>query len=84
MCEDEKLKALFLKLHQDGNDSYSNVHEFYKTQELRFSRSVSKDDGGKVNLKSRLCVNVFELVINQKFVPYNQINCMLHTNSLIF
>ena len=38
MCEYEKLKALFLKLH----------HEFCKTQELRFSRSVSKDDGGKV------------------------------------
>ena len=48
MCEYEKLKALFLKLHQDWNYPYSNVHKFYKTQELRFSRSVSKYDGGKV------------------------------------
>ena len=47
-CEYEKLEALFLKLHEDGNDSYSNVHVLYKTPELRFSRSVSKDDGGKV------------------------------------
>ena len=28
---------------------YNNVvHVFYKTQEMWFSRSVSKDDGGKV------------------------------------
>ena len=29
--------------------NYNNVvHVLYKTQEMRFSRSVSKDDGGKV------------------------------------
>ena len=44
VCEYEKLEALFLKLHQDGNDSYSDVHILYKTPELTFSRSVSKDD----------------------------------------
>ena len=48
MCEYEKFEALFLKLHEDRNDSSSNVHVLYKTPELRFSRSVSKDDGGKV------------------------------------
>ena len=46
-CEYEKLEALFLKLHEDWNDSYSNVQVLYKTPELRFSRSVSKG-GGKV------------------------------------
>ena len=46
--EYEKLEALFLKLYEDWNDSYSNVHVFYKTPELRFSRSVSKDGGWKV------------------------------------
>ena len=46
--EYEKLYALFLKLHEYRNDSYSNVHVLDKTRELRFSRSVSKDDGGKV------------------------------------
>ena len=40
--------VLFLKLHGDRNDSSSNVHVFCKTQELRFSRTFSKDDGGKV------------------------------------
>ena len=29
----EKLEALFLKLHEDSNDSYSNVHVLYKTAE---------------------------------------------------
>ena len=48
VCEYEKLEALFLKLHEYWNDSYSNVHILYKTPELRLSRSVSKDDGGKV------------------------------------
>ena len=48
VCEYENLEALFLKLQEDCNDSYSNVHVLYKTRELRFSRSVSKDDGGKV------------------------------------
>ena len=48
MCEYENLEALFLKLHEDRNDLYSNVYVLYKTRELRFSRSVSKDDGGKV------------------------------------
>ena len=46
--EYEKLEALCLKLHEDYNDSYSNAHVLYKTPKLRFSRSVSKDDGGKV------------------------------------
>ena len=49
MCEYENLEALFLKLREDRNDLYSNVHVLYKTRKLRFSRSVSKDDGGKVN-----------------------------------
>ena len=44
----ENLEALLLNLHEDGNDLYSNVHVLLKTQELRFSRSFSKDDGGKV------------------------------------
>ena len=44
----ENLEALLLKLHEDGNDLYSNVHVLHKTRELRFSRSFSKDDGGKV------------------------------------
>ena len=48
MCEYENLEDLFSKLHEDGNDLYSNIHVLYKTQELRFSRSVSRDDGGKV------------------------------------
>ena len=48
VCEYENLEALFSKLHEDWNDLYSNVHVLYKTQELRFSRSVSIDDGGKV------------------------------------
>ena len=48
VCEYEKLEALFLKLHEDWTDSYLNVHVLYKTPELRFSRSVSKYDGGKV------------------------------------
>ena len=49
MCElYEKLEVLFLKLLKDGNDSYSNVRVLYKTPELRFSRFVSEDDGGKV------------------------------------
>ena len=47
-CEYENLEALFSKLHEDWNDLYSNVRVLYKTRELRFSRSVSKDDGGKV------------------------------------
>ena len=47
-CEYENLEALFSKLHEDWNDLYSNFHVLYKTRELRFSRSVSKDDGGKV------------------------------------
>ena len=46
--EHEKLEALFLKLHEDWNDLYSNVHVLHKTPKLRFSRSVSKDDGRKV------------------------------------
>ena len=48
MCEYENSEALFLKLHEYLNDLYSNVHVLYKTRELRFSRFVSKDDGGKV------------------------------------
>ena len=48
VCEYENLEDLHLKLHKDRNDSYSNVHVLYKTRELMFSRSVSKDDGGKV------------------------------------
>ena len=48
MCAYENLEALFLKQREDRNDSYSNVHVLYKTRELRFSRSVSKDDGGTV------------------------------------
>ena len=48
MCEYENLEALFLKLHEYRNGLYSNVHILYETRELRFSRSVSKDDGGKV------------------------------------
>ena len=48
MCEYENLETLFLKQHEDGNDLYSNVHVLCKTRELRFSRSVSKDDGVKV------------------------------------
>ena len=47
VCECEKLEALFLKQHEDWNDSSSNVHVLYKTREFTFSRSVSKDDGGK-------------------------------------
>ena len=43
-----KLETLFSKQQEDLNDSYSNVHVLYKTPELRFSRSVSKDDGGKM------------------------------------
>ena len=35
VCEYEKLEALFLKLYEDWN-------EIYKTQELRFTHSVSK------------------------------------------
>ena len=38
----EKLESLFLKLHEDWNDSYSNVHVLYKAPQLRFSCSVSK------------------------------------------
>ena len=49
MCEYENLEALFLKLHEDSNDLYSYVHVLNKTRELRFSRSVSKDDSGKVD-----------------------------------
>ena len=41
VCDYENLEALFLK-------QYSNVHVLYKTPESRFSRCVSKDDGGKV------------------------------------
>ena len=37
MCEYEKLEALFLKLNENWNGSYSNVHVLYKTPELRFS-----------------------------------------------
>ena len=48
VCEYENLEALFLKLHENRNDLYSYVYVLYKTRELRFSRSVSKDDGGKV------------------------------------
>ena len=48
MCEYENLEALFLKLHKDRNDLYSDVHVLFKTRELRFSRSVSNDDGVKV------------------------------------
>ena len=48
MFEYENLEALFLKLHEDWNDFYSNVHVLYKTLELRFSCSVSEDDGRKV------------------------------------
>ena len=48
VCEYENLEALLLKLHEDWNDFYSNVHVLYKTRELRFSRSVSTDDGRKV------------------------------------
>ena len=48
VCGYEKSEALFLKLHEDWNDAYSIVHVLYKTPELRFSHSVSKDDGGKV------------------------------------
>ena len=39
---------MFLKLLKDWNDLYSNVHALYETPKLRFPRSVSKDDGGKV------------------------------------
>ena len=39
---------VYIELHKDWNDSYSNVHVLYKTPELRFLRSLSKDDGGKV------------------------------------
>ena len=49
MCEYENLEALFLKLHEDSNDLYSYVHVLNKTRELRFSRSVPNDDGGKVD-----------------------------------
>ena len=31
----------------DGNDSYSNIHVFYKTRELRFLRSVLKTTAEK-------------------------------------
>ena len=48
VCEYENLEVLFLKLHEDWNESYSNIHVLNKTPELRFSHSVSKDDGGKV------------------------------------
>ena len=48
VCQYENLEALFLELHEGWNDLYSNVHVLYKTWDLRFSRSVSKDDGGKV------------------------------------
>ena len=48
MCEYKNLEALFLKMHEDLNDFYSNVHVLYKTRELRFSRSVSKDNSRKV------------------------------------
>ena len=34
VCEYEKLEALFLKLHEDLNDSFSNVHVPYKTAEF--------------------------------------------------
>ena len=48
VCEYENLEALLLKLHEDWNYFYSNVHVLYKTRELRFSRSVSTDDDRKV------------------------------------
>ena len=48
VSEYEKLEALFLKQQENWNDSCANVHVLYKTQEMRFSHSVSKDDEWKV------------------------------------
>ena len=48
MCVYEKLEALFLKLHEDWNDSYSSILILYKTPKLRFSHYVSEDNGRKV------------------------------------
>ena len=35
----ENLEALLLKLHEDGNDLYSNVHVLHKTRELRYRKA---------------------------------------------
>ena len=49
MCDYENLEALFLSCTKiEMVRTLLNVHVLYKTRELRFSRSVSKDDGGKV------------------------------------
>ena len=49
MFEYEKLEALFLKLHELMKiEMIRTLYVLCKTRELRFSRSVSKDDGGKV------------------------------------